>query len=100
MRTPVFCLPRLRFPFLLLSFALFGSSAPINLWASDSQTAPAGPAVDPRITSVVSLLEKTRAIHQAALSPDGQWLAWAVASGEQTEIQVAPASDPSHSRRI
>jgi dipeptidyl aminopeptidase/acylaminoacyl peptidase len=57
-------------------------------------------AVDPRIAGVISELEKTRTIHQAALSPDGQTIAWAVDADIGIEIQVAPAADPSHAHRL
>jgi dipeptidyl aminopeptidase/acylaminoacyl peptidase len=56
--------------------------------------------VDPRITNVISELERTRNLHQAALSPDGQQIAWVVDSDGGTEIQMASAADPAHARRI
>ena len=57
-------------------------------------------AVDPRIAGVISELEKTRTIHQAALSPDGQMIAWAVDADMGIEIQVAPTADPSRAHRL
>jgi dipeptidyl aminopeptidase/acylaminoacyl peptidase len=56
--------------------------------------------LDPRIAGVISELEKTRAIHQAALSPDGQMIAWTVDADMGIEIQVAPAADPSRAHRL
>jgi dipeptidyl aminopeptidase/acylaminoacyl peptidase len=67
--------------------------------AGQSAAGSAAP-VDPRIANVLSELEKTRTIYQAALSPDGQWIAWVVAADGGTEIQVAPMTDPAHSRRL
>jgi dipeptidyl aminopeptidase/acylaminoacyl peptidase len=56
--------------------------------------------VDPRIANVISELEKTRAIHQAALSPDGQQIAWVADGDGGTEIQIASTADPAHARRL
>src|ERR1700733_8355391 len=56
--------------------------------------------VDPRIANVISELEKTRNIHQAALSPDGQTIAWVGDADGGTEIQIAPTADPARSRRL
>src|SRR5580658_8953565 len=56
--------------------------------------------VDPRIANVISELERTRNIHEAALSPDGQMIAWVVDAGGGTEIQLAPTADPTRSRRL
>ena len=50
--------------------------------------------VDPRIANVISELEKTRTIHQAALSPDSQLIAWVVDADGGTEIQIASTADP------
>jgi dipeptidyl aminopeptidase/acylaminoacyl peptidase len=56
--------------------------------------------VDPRIANVISELERTRNIHQAALSPDGQMIAWVVDADAGTEIQIAPTADPTRTRRL
>src|SRR5580692_3008308 len=56
--------------------------------------------VAPRIANVISELEKTRAIHQAAVSPDGQTIAWVADAEVATEIKIAPVADPSHSHRL
>ena len=56
--------------------------------------------VDPRIANVISELERTRDIHQAALSPDGQQIAWVVDGDAGTEIQLASTADPAHARRL
>src|SRR5271156_2011332 len=68
---------------------LLGLSAP-----SSSQP------VDPRIANVISELERTRTIHQATLSPDGQLIAWVVDADGGTEIQIAPTADPARARRL
>jgi dipeptidyl aminopeptidase/acylaminoacyl peptidase len=60
----------------------------------------AGPPLDPRISNVIAELEKTHAIRQTALSPDGQMIAWVADADVGTEIRVAPTADPSHSRRL
>jgi dipeptidyl aminopeptidase/acylaminoacyl peptidase len=60
----------------------------------------ASTAVDPRIANVISELERTRAIHQAALSPDGQTIAWVADAGGATEIKIAPVADASHPHRL
>jgi len=56
--------------------------------------------VAPRIANVISELEKTRTIHQAALSPDGQTIAWVADAEVATEIKTAPMADPSRSHRL
>src|SRR5271170_2875577 len=76
-------------------FALFGMLFAISLTALGS-SAP----LDPRIAKVVGELEKTRIIHQAALSPDGQTIAWVVDAETGTEIEIAPATDPSRAHRL
>src|ERR1700722_13246561 len=57
-------------------------------------------AVAPRIANVNSELERTRGIHQAALSPDGQQIAWVVDGDGGTEIQIASTADPARAHRI
>jgi dipeptidyl aminopeptidase/acylaminoacyl peptidase len=69
--------------------ALFGQSA-----------AGSSKAVDPRIANVISELERTRTIHEAALSPDGQQIAWVVDGNGGTEIQVASTADPARTHRL
>jgi Tol biopolymer transport system component len=56
--------------------------------------------VDPRIANVISELEKTRIIHQTALSPDGQQIAWVVDADGETQIQMASTSDPARTHRL
>src|SRR5271156_3432351 len=82
---------------LVLAAVAFAGGATVALAknASDS-TKP----LDPRIAAVLSELEKTRTIHQAALSPDGQMIAWAVDADMGIEIQVAPIADPSRAHRL
>jgi dipeptidyl aminopeptidase/acylaminoacyl peptidase len=58
------------------------------------------PTPDPRISAVLSELEKTRITRQTALSPDGQLIAWVVDDGGGTNIEVATTGDPSHPRRL
>jgi dipeptidyl aminopeptidase/acylaminoacyl peptidase len=60
----------------------------------------AGTPVDPRISSVISELEKTRSFHQTALSADGSMLAWVVDTEGGTEIDVAPTADLAHPHRV
>jgi dipeptidyl aminopeptidase/acylaminoacyl peptidase len=60
----------------------------------------ASTAVDPRIANVLSELERTRMIHQAALSPDGQTIAWVADAEGATEIKIASVADPSRSHRL
>jgi len=55
---------------------------------------------DPRISAVISELEKTRMIHQVALSPDGRTIAWTVDGNMGVEIEVASTADPSYPHRI
>jgi dipeptidyl aminopeptidase/acylaminoacyl peptidase len=87
------CLFRLR----ILNYACLGV---ISLAAVAPRARAASAALDPRIANVISELEKTRTIHQAALSPDAQMIAWAVDAQMGIEIQVAPTADPSHPRRL
>jgi dipeptidyl aminopeptidase/acylaminoacyl peptidase len=77
-------------------FALSGVLFALSLTALGSSAPPP----DPRIAKVVGELEKTRIIHQAALSPDGQTIAWVVDGETGTQIQVAPTSDPSRAHRL
>src|SRR5271163_2913658 len=77
----------------LRSPALFGL---LTLLAFSASAAP----VDPRITSVISELEKTRNLRQVALSPDGRRIAWAVDTNNGTEIQVAPMAEPERTHRV
>jgi dipeptidyl aminopeptidase/acylaminoacyl peptidase len=76
-------------------FALSGVLFGISLTALGS-SAP----LDPRVANVLGELEKTRIIHQAALSPDGQTIAWVVDGEAGTEIEFAPTDDPSRTRRL
>jgi dipeptidyl aminopeptidase/acylaminoacyl peptidase len=62
--------------------------------------AAANAPVDPLIAKVIAELEKTRLIRQAALSPDGQTLAWVTDAAAGTEITIASTADPSRSRRL
>ena len=69
--------------------ALLGQNAP-------SSSKP----VDPRIANVISELERTRNIHQAALSPDGQQIAWVVDAEGGTRDSDCAHGRSSHARRI
>ena len=98
------CFPALRcaahsraFLCLLVAIALAGGGA--TVLNGQSPTNSATPS-DPRIARVISLLEKTRVISQAALSPDGSLIAWVVDKAGGTEIQVASTADPAHSHRL
>ena len=79
----------LRLPCLLLMAAALTHTA-----------AGANTPVDPLITKVIAELEKTRVIRQAALSPDGQMIAWVTDAAAGTEITIASTADPSRSHRL
>jgi dipeptidyl aminopeptidase/acylaminoacyl peptidase len=79
----------LRLPCLLLMAAALTHTA-----------AGANAPVDPLITKVIAELEKTRVIRQAALSPDGQMIAWVTDAAAGTEITIASTADPSRSHRL
>ncbi len=83
-------------------FPSFRTAAPLFLALCCSAPTLLGqsPAADPRISAVLSELEKTRSIHQTALSPDGQMIAWVVDAQGGTDLEVAPTADPSHARRL
>ncbi len=71
-------------------------SLPLAVFAED-----AAPRHDPRIDQVIQSLEKVRSIHQTALSPDGQLIAWVVSAGNgDTNIEVAPLNDPANPHRV
>src|SRR5277367_4106072 len=72
---------------------------PVSALAAQS-TPVAAPPVDPRIAGVIAELEKTRAIYQTALSPDGQMIAWEVEEANGSRIEIASTAEPSHFRRI
>ena len=76
--------------------ALAGRATALLAQSAPSSSKP----VDPRIANVISELEKTRNIHQAALSPDGQLIAWVVDADGGTEIQIASTADPARARRL
>jgi dipeptidyl aminopeptidase/acylaminoacyl peptidase len=76
-------------------FAFSGVLFAISLTALGSS-----PPLDPRITNVLGELEKTRIFHQAALSPDGQTIAWVVDGETGTEIEIAPTADASRAHRL
>jgi dipeptidyl aminopeptidase/acylaminoacyl peptidase len=76
-------------------FALSGVLFATSLTALGS-SAP----IDPRITTVLGELEKTRIIRQVALSPDAQTIAWVVDGATGTEIEIAPAADASRAHRL
>jgi dipeptidyl aminopeptidase/acylaminoacyl peptidase len=88
-RRPPTCLAKIRLR--ALSWACVAVLSAVPLTAS---------TVDPRIANVLSELERTRIIHQAALSPDGQTIAWVADAEGTTEIKIAPVADPSHSHRL
>src|ERR1700684_3540590 len=71
-------------------------SATVLIHAAGGSSTP----VDPRVSSVLAELEKTRTPHQVALSPDGQMIAWTVDADGAIQIQVAPTADPSRPHRL
>ncbi len=72
---------------------------PVSAFAAQSTPVAAAP-VDPRIGSVIAELEKTRAIYQTAISPDGQMIAWEVEEANGSQIEIASTAEPAHFRRI
>ncbi len=82
--------------FSLCLMMLAGVSGHGGIALAQRAAAPA----DPRIGEVIAGLEKTRSIHQAALSPDGQMVGWVVSAEGGTEIDVAPTADPARMRRV
>jgi dipeptidyl aminopeptidase/acylaminoacyl peptidase len=88
-RRPPTCLAKIRLR--ALSWACVAVLSAVPLTAS---------TVDPRIANVLSELERTRPVHQAALSPDGQTIAWVADADGATEIKIAPVADPSRSHRL
>ncbi len=71
----------LALPFILLGTAL-------------AQTSSAAPAQDPRITGLLASLQKAKTPTSAAISPDGQYVAWTLAGrgGAQLHLTgLAPA---------
>jgi dipeptidyl aminopeptidase/acylaminoacyl peptidase len=56
-------------------------------------------ATDPRIEALLTELGKVRAIHEVALSPDGQHLAWVVETQDKPGIMLADA-DGKHAHSI
>ncbi len=78
-------------PFFCLSFAV----------SALAQTAPISPAQNSRMGEILSQLESVRTPRQTAISPDGQWIAWTVASKEGgSEVDAAPLSNPQAVHRI
>ena len=70
-----------------LTFVLLGTAAL-------AQTSADAPAQDPRITSLLASLQKTRTPTSAAISPDGHYVAWTLAGrgGAQLHLTgLAPA---------
>ena len=86
--------PFYRFAFCLLMFGTLGGAiTPLFGQAA----APA----DPRIGQLIAELEKTRGIYQAALSPDGQMIAWVVSATDGgTRIELAAVAEPEKTRRL
>jgi dipeptidyl aminopeptidase/acylaminoacyl peptidase len=63
-------------------------------------SAGAATTSDPRIASILAELEKTRRIHQVALSPNSQKIAWVVDGDMGTEIELASTADTAHPHRL
>ena len=85
-------------------FALFLVLAPLPFprlaRATESTGTNAGKA-DTRIATLLSHLEKVRNIHQVALAPDSQKIAWVVDSlTGGTEIELASVTTPDAARQI
>ena len=83
-------------PHVFSRLRLFWTAVCHSLSTAVGSSAP----LDPRIANILGELEKTRVIHQAALSPDGQTIAWVVDGETGTEIEIAPTGDPSRAHRL
>jgi dipeptidyl aminopeptidase/acylaminoacyl peptidase len=79
---------------------MFAPRVIVALLVAASAGTAAGSTPNPRISGVIDELEKTHAIRQTALSPDGQMISWVADADMGTELRVASTADPSHSRRL
>ncbi len=86
---------------------VFLATLPVSILPLLAQATPsaaaanpsASPAVDARITQVISALSQARHVYGTALSPDGKWLAWAGPDGIQVaafDAASAKAAPPRH----
>lgn len=57
-------------------------------------------AADPRVTTILDALEKTRTPTHAAISPDSKTVAWSVRNGKDYEIHLSSVSDPSPAKEL
>ncbi len=63
-----------------------------------AQAAPK--AADPKITSLLEELRKTRAPQQAAISPDGTTVAWTARATDGTALYLSPVTGTGNARTI
>jgi dipeptidyl aminopeptidase/acylaminoacyl peptidase len=68
---------------------LFSVSAILPAVAQTTSSAP-----DSRIGSLIQMLGKTRTPSEAAISPDGQTVAWSLRSREGSQIHLTSIADP------
>jgi dipeptidyl aminopeptidase/acylaminoacyl peptidase len=80
-------------PFAAISALLLVLPA---LAQSQTQT-PAAPNHDPRIPAILHSLQQVRSIRETQLSPDGNFIAWAVS---KEGIYIAPLSEPADVRLV
>ncbi|MCU1226018.1 MAG: WD40-like beta Propeller containing protein [Edaphobacter sp.] len=93
--------PRLRASILLAATAIFTASTSIP--ARTQTTAPAKSATsatDPRVSSLISLLSKTRTPMQAALSPDSTTVAWSVRMPQGVQLHLTDVANPAEDKTI
>jgi dipeptidyl aminopeptidase/acylaminoacyl peptidase len=79
-------------PFVFFTLTVSGTGV--------AQTAPAGPAHDPRIGQLIDMLDQVKQIRETALSPDGQFIAWDVESGGSSDLELATTANPAAAHRL
>jgi dipeptidyl aminopeptidase/acylaminoacyl peptidase len=81
--------------FPLIAFTAVFLLGPISATQAESD---ASTAKDPRIGSLIETLGQTRIPTEAAISPDGSTVAWAVRSHGSTQIHLSDAVNPDPSK--
>jgi dipeptidyl aminopeptidase/acylaminoacyl peptidase len=78
------------------SLTLLASTALMTLAAIASAPAetPTGTRKDARIGTLIETLGKTKTPSSAAISPDGTTVAWAVRTGESSQIHLSDVANP------
>jgi dipeptidyl aminopeptidase/acylaminoacyl peptidase len=80
-----------------LAYGLSAAMVPLTLGggvAGYAQTASAAPHQDARIGALVEMLGKTRVPTQAAISPDGDTVAWSLRTQEGSQIHLTEVANP------